>query len=189
MNSAYKDFPNKPTEAQSYAVVLVSVDSCPVARWIVEAGVDGESVCPFDVSKMAKQILSLAKNESCRITIAEESLESARKFEIDQGGAQWQILFESEVPRHRPDCCCSDLKKNWKGREWSSLRFWAIVQRRAVFLNVALVAELKLRAFSFSESFAESSIKRSASKRPLTKPVIVQSDMSGTAGDFRLSVH
>ena len=99
MTSAFEGFPNTLIEAQSYAAIPVIFDSYPVARWIVEDGVNGALVRPFDVGAMADQIIKLAESPD-RERFAEQALESARQFHIDRVGQIWQDLFEAEVTKH-----------------------------------------------------------------------------------------
>ena len=97
MTSAFEGFPNTLVEAQSYGCIPVIFDSYPVARWIVEGGANGHLVQPFDVDAMSERIVALARNPE-RNRIADQVLESARRFQIDRVGRMWQELFEAEVP-------------------------------------------------------------------------------------------
>ena len=99
MTSAFEGFPNTLVEAQSHAAIPVIFDSYPVASWIVEDGVNGHLVEPFDVDAMAIRIIELAGDPK-RESFAEQALESARRFHIDRVGQMWQELFEAEVPKH-----------------------------------------------------------------------------------------
>ena len=99
MTSAFEGFPNTLVEAQSHAAIPVVFDSYPVASWIVDDGVNGHLVEPFDVDAMATRIVELA-NHPDRQGFAEQALESARRFHIDRVGQMWQELFEVEVPKH-----------------------------------------------------------------------------------------
>ena len=99
MTSAFEGFPNTLVEAQSHAAIPVVFDSYPVAKWIVDDGVDGLLVPPFDVKAMVQRIIDLARAPE-RGEMAERALESARRFHIDRVGRMWQELFEAEVPKH-----------------------------------------------------------------------------------------
>ena len=99
MTSAFEGFPNTLVEAQSYAAIPVVFDSYPVASWIVDDEKSGFLVEPFDVEAMAERIVHLATHPE-RARFAENALESARRFHIDQVGKKWQELFETEVPVH-----------------------------------------------------------------------------------------
>jgi len=103
MTSAFEGFPNTLVEAQSHAAIPVVFDSYPVASWIVDDGVNGHLVEPFDVDGMAMRIVELA-NHPDRHGFAEQALESARRFHIDRVGQMWQELFEAEVPKHVDQC-------------------------------------------------------------------------------------
>jgi len=99
MTSAFEGFPNTLVEAQSHGAIPVIFDSYPVARWLVEDGVNGVLISPFDVDTMAARIVELAGSAD-RDVFAEQALDSARRFHIDRVGELWQQLFETEVPRH-----------------------------------------------------------------------------------------
>ena len=100
MTSSFEGFPNTLVEAQSFGAIPVIFDSYPVARWIVDSGQNGFLIRPFDVGAMAGRIIEIAKAEDRR-RLAQQTLDSARRFEIGRVGAMWKELFESEVPRHR----------------------------------------------------------------------------------------
>jgi len=99
MTSAFEGFPNTLVEAQSFGAIPVVFDSYPVAKWIVQDGKSGYLIPPFAVEAMANQIIELARY-SDRLRLAEQVLESARRFHIDHVGEIWQALFETEVPKH-----------------------------------------------------------------------------------------
>ena len=99
MTSAFEGFPNTLVEAQSYGAIPVVFDSYPVARWIVDDGISGALVMPFDIDAMAQRIVEMARHPD-RSRFAEQALESARRFHIDRVGRMWQELFEAEVPKH-----------------------------------------------------------------------------------------
>ena len=101
MTSAFEGFPNTLVEAQSHAAIPVVFNSYPVAKWIVDDGVNGHLVEPFDVEAMAQRIVDLAQSPE-RDRFAERALESARRFHIDRVGKVWQELFKAEVPKHVP---------------------------------------------------------------------------------------
>ena len=99
MTSSFEGFPNTLVEAQSYAAIPVVFGSYPVASWIVEDGKSGFLIAPFHVDAMAECIIGLANNPE-RERLAEQSLDSARRFQVDRVGQMWQKLFETEAPKH-----------------------------------------------------------------------------------------
>ena len=101
MTSAFEGFPNTLVEAQSYGAIPVVFDSYPVASWIVDDGKSGFLIEPFDIDAMSERIVNLATHPECA-RLAEQALESARRFHIDRVGEKWQELFETEVPKHVP---------------------------------------------------------------------------------------
>lgn len=102
MTSAFEGFPNTLVEAQSFGVIPVIFDSYPVAHWIIESGRNGFLIQPFDVEAMAEKIIEIAEAETeDRDRLAQQTLDSARRFEIGRVGAMWLELFEAEVPSDR----------------------------------------------------------------------------------------
>lgn len=99
MTSAFEGFPNTLIEAQGFGCIPVLFDTYPVARWIVDDGKSGFLIPPFQIRTMADRILELARHPS-RTQLAEQALESARRFHIDRVGQLWQVLFEAEVSRN-----------------------------------------------------------------------------------------
>ncbi|MGY6587758.1 MAG: glycosyltransferase [Wenzhouxiangella sp.] len=99
MTSAFEGFPNTLIEAQSFGCIPVVFDTYPVGRWIVDDGNSGFLVPPFQIQALADRIIELARHPA-RTQLAEQALESARRFHIDRVGQLWQALFETEVPRH-----------------------------------------------------------------------------------------
>jgi len=99
MTSAFEGFPNTLVEAQSQAAIPVVFKSYPVASWIVDDGVNGHLVDPFDIDAMAARIIELARHPE-RERFADKALESARRCHINRVGRMWQELFETEVPKH-----------------------------------------------------------------------------------------
>ena len=100
MTSSFEGFPNTLVEAQSFGAIPVVFDSYPIARWIVESGRNGFLIPPFDVDAMARKIVEIARTPE-RDRLAEQTLDSVRRFEIGQVYGLWQDLFEAEVPRQR----------------------------------------------------------------------------------------
>ena len=100
MTSSFEGFPNTLVEAQSFGAIPVVFDSYPVARWIVETGRNGFLIPPFDVDAMARKIVEIARTPE-RERLAQQTLDSVRRFEISQVYALWRDLFEAQIPRHR----------------------------------------------------------------------------------------
>ena len=100
MTSSFEGFPNTLVEAQSFGAIPVIFDSYPVARWIIESGRNGFLIKPFDVGAMAERIVEIAMAED-RHRFAQQTLDSARRFEVGRVGAMWEELFEAGVSPHR----------------------------------------------------------------------------------------
>jgi glycosyltransferase involved in cell wall biosynthesis len=93
MTSAFEGFPNTLIEAQSYGAVPVIFDSYPIASWLVEDGVNGFLIPPFDVRSMADRIVTMASSQTLE-SLGVSCLKNARRFEIAAVGRQWERLFK-----------------------------------------------------------------------------------------------
>jgi glycosyltransferase involved in cell wall biosynthesis len=97
MTSAYEGFPNTLIEAQSNACIPVIYDSYPICSWVVKQGKYGILIPPFNVDKMANEVVELAKNQNMQNQKMALSLENAREFEINNVGKLWVDFFDKEL--------------------------------------------------------------------------------------------
>ena len=98
MTSAWEGFPNTLIEAQSFGAVPILFDSFPNASWIVETGVNGFLVQPFDIHRMAKETVALASSTDLD-AFMRRSLENAVRFQIDNVGGSGSSYSKS-MPLH-----------------------------------------------------------------------------------------
>ena len=80
-------------EAQSFGAVPVLFDTYPIARWIVESGVNGVLIPPFDTDRMAEQTVALATSPELP-AFMRRSLQNAERFQVDKVGDMWFELFD-----------------------------------------------------------------------------------------------
>lgn len=97
MTSAFEGFPNVIVEAQSRACAPVIMNSYPVASWLVDDGVNGLLVQPFDLDEMAKKIVETVHSEEKMNQLCEGALKNAEQFVIDRVGQQWIELFNENL--------------------------------------------------------------------------------------------
>lgn len=95
MPSAYEGFPNTILEAQSYGCAVFAFNSYPALEWIVNDQKDGILPPPFNVRAMADATVALAKNGNKLLAMQNAALHNARRFTIDQVGANWIELFKN----------------------------------------------------------------------------------------------
>ena len=97
MTSAFEGLPNTLLEAQSYAAVPIVYDNYPICSWIVNGGESGILIKPFDVDKMAKEAVSLAKDKNRQKQLMEASLKNAKEFQLDKVGQMWLDFFDKQL--------------------------------------------------------------------------------------------
>ena len=96
MTSSFEGFPNTVVEAQSFGAIPVLFNTFPIAEWLVEDGVNGFLIRPFDLDAMADRLVAIARSETKSDWIV-GALENARRFEIGKVGQMWNTLFEGSL--------------------------------------------------------------------------------------------
>lgn len=97
MTSAFEGFPNTLIEAQSFGSIPVVYDNYPICSWAVKEGKSGVLIPPFKVDEMAKEVITLAKDEKRQKILQEAALENAREFEISNVGKEWINFFDRKL--------------------------------------------------------------------------------------------
>lgn len=92
--SAYEGFGNVLIEGQSYGVVPVLFNSYAAASEIIEDQKNGFLIKPFEVEDYCQTIIELANNKKMRLKMAEEALQNAKRYDINEIGKKWISLFE-----------------------------------------------------------------------------------------------
>jgi len=94
MTSAYEGFPNVLLESQSYGTVPVLFNSYSAAPWVAKEGESGFLVEPFDLDAMADRVVQLVLDTEKREAMSKASVESARKFTVEEVGKIWFSFFK-----------------------------------------------------------------------------------------------
>ena len=81
-------------EAQSLGVVPVVFNSFPAASEIISDGVNGILVPAFNTKKYAAALEKLMADDSFRRILAENAVDSSRRFEASVITDKWIKLFE-----------------------------------------------------------------------------------------------
>jgi glycosyltransferase involved in cell wall biosynthesis len=97
MTSENEGFPNTLIEAQSYAAVPIVYNNYPICSWLLEEGNSGILIPPFNVDKMADEIINLVNNPEKHNYLMEKALENAKKFDIKEVGKMWLRLFNEKI--------------------------------------------------------------------------------------------
>lgn len=83
------------TEAQACGLPVVAFDCETGPAEIVNHGIDGYLVEPFDVEKMSQHLLELAANHEKRTTLGAKARENVKRFLPDEIFNQWDELFQN----------------------------------------------------------------------------------------------
>ena len=92
--SRYEGFGLVLIEAMACGVPVISFDCENGPRSIITDGVDGFLIPPFDIDAYAEKLIRLMLDQSLRLKMGANAIETAKQYEIERIGAQWQQLFD-----------------------------------------------------------------------------------------------
>lgn len=93
MTSPYEGLPMVLIEAQSYGTVPIAFQSFASVTDIVEDGVDGCLVKPFDINEYVERLSTLMKNNDLRMEMSRNATQSVQKFNVSKIVDQWVEQF------------------------------------------------------------------------------------------------
>lgn len=93
MTSSYEGFPNTLIEAQMHGVVPIAFRSFSAIDEMVNHQKDAILVAPYDVGKMADQIVEMMNDEKRRMKMAQAGRSNARRFSSEAVGEKWQSVL------------------------------------------------------------------------------------------------
>lgn len=93
LTSAYEGWGLTLTEAQQYGVVPLAFYSYASVTDIITDGQNGYLIPDGDISLYAKQLMNLMQNDSLRKRLAANSIETSKRFSIDNICKDWVMLF------------------------------------------------------------------------------------------------
>jgi len=99
MTSKNEGFPNTLIEAQSFGCVPVVYDNYPICSWVVNNGESGILIPPFDVDKMAEEVINLAKDEKRQKKLMQAALDNANDFVLEKVGKKWVDFFDEVISK------------------------------------------------------------------------------------------
>jgi len=99
MTSRNEGFPNTMIEAQSFGSIPVVFDNYPICSWVVKEGESGVLIPPFEVSKMADEVVDLALDDVRRKNLMQAALDNANEFLIDNVGKKWISFFDNAIDK------------------------------------------------------------------------------------------
>jgi glycosyltransferase involved in cell wall biosynthesis len=77
----------------------VVYNNYPICSWAVKEGQSGVLIPPFEVNRMADEVIALAKNKDRQNQLMQSSLANAREFSIEKVGKQWIEFFNRELKK------------------------------------------------------------------------------------------
>lgn len=95
MTSAYEGWGMVLTEAMAYGCVPVAFDSYEAVHDIIETGVNGLLIPPFNPRHMAEGISGLVKDEGLLRQMAEKGMEKIKDFSLETTTNKWETLLNS----------------------------------------------------------------------------------------------
>lgn len=95
MTSKSEGFPLTLTESLQNGVVPIAFNSFSAVQDIIEDGVNGFLIKPFDEEVYAERLLYLMTNIDKREKMAFAGIEHVKKFRIDHIGKEWERLFQN----------------------------------------------------------------------------------------------
>lgn len=93
LTSNYEGFSMVLIEGMSHKCIPVSFDSYEAASDIINDGVDGILVPPFDIKNYAERLAQLMDNDAERVAMAENSYKKSNQFDLSTIADKWEQLF------------------------------------------------------------------------------------------------
>ena len=91
--STYEGFPLSFLEARDFGLPIVSFD-CPTGpKEIIDDGVTGVLIKPYDEDKMLEKIIELIEDDEKRVEMSNNTLLSLNKFSKESSMKDWKELL------------------------------------------------------------------------------------------------
>ena len=94
LTSAYESFGLVLVESMAYGCVPMAFESFETVTDIVNNGVDGVLVPPFEIKEYAEKLMFLMDDEDKRKEMSEKAVEKSKEFYIEKIMPQWVDLIE-----------------------------------------------------------------------------------------------
>lgn len=92
--SDYEGFGMSITEAMQHKVVPVAFNTYSALPDIIEDGITGMCVKPYDLKEFQQKLQILMDNDPLRLAMAEKANETVRRFDETKIGQQWELLLQ-----------------------------------------------------------------------------------------------
>jgi glycosyltransferase involved in cell wall biosynthesis len=99
LSSRHEGFPKTILEAMAKGLAIVSFNSPHGPKEMITDEVDGLLVKPRTNANLATSIIRVIEDEQLRRSLAANALETARTYDVDAVGAQWDALLEELLAR------------------------------------------------------------------------------------------
>lgn len=100
MTSAFEGLPLTLVEAMTHGVVPIAFDSFASLQSIIDDGVNGKVIRPFNMNDFASNLIELMNNNQLRDILSSNCLIKAKYFSLDVIGQKWLDLFR-EISNER----------------------------------------------------------------------------------------
>lgn len=80
-------------EAERSGAVPIAFDSYPVAKELIDNGVNGILIRPFDEDEYSKQLAKLMSNPVLLNTMSIAGIEKSKNYTVDKIMSQWMTLY------------------------------------------------------------------------------------------------
>ena len=93
LSSRNEGFPMVLLEACAMGLPIIAFNCNTGPDEIIEDGLNGFLIEPFDITLFAQKLIELITNKSLREKFSKKSIEIAQKFQIDKIGNEWESLL------------------------------------------------------------------------------------------------
>lgn len=100
MTSSFEGFGIVLVEAMQSGVVPIAFNSYLSASDIIDNGINGFLVKPFNINDYVNKITTLIENENYRMQLSHNAIEKAQNFNIEKVGNSWINLFNHCISVH-----------------------------------------------------------------------------------------
>ncbi|MBQ0049930.1 MAG: glycosyltransferase [Bacteroidales bacterium] len=94
LTSSFEGWPMTIGEAQMNGVIPIVYESFAGARDMIEDGVSGRCIPPFEGEVFAKALVEIATDERLQLSMRQAALAKASTYSVARTGAAWQDLFK-----------------------------------------------------------------------------------------------
>ncbi len=92
LTSGFESFGLVLVESMAYGCVPIAFNSFETACDIIDDGVNGKLIPPFDIQKYADELIKLMDDEALRAKMSAKAIEKSKTFDIDKIGHKWITL-------------------------------------------------------------------------------------------------